>query len=73
MALMMSLPVRIPESNKIVNFPEDWAALIIGDFMIISNASNAEIAPSTCRPPDIKDKRRKSVTGLSLDGNNSLP
>ena len=49
----MSLPVRIPESKKIVNFPEDWAALIIDDFMIISNANNAGIAPSTCRPPNV--------------------
>ena len=52
-ALMMSLPVRIPESKKTVSWPEAWAALIVGDFMIVSNASNAGMAPSTCRPPNV--------------------
>ena len=50
-ALMMSLPVLMPESNKTVSLPSFWAARTLGDFMMSSRASREGIAPSTWRPP----------------------
>ena len=43
-------PVRIPQSNKTVNAPPAW---IVSDFMIVSNASNDGIAPSTSDNDDL--------------------
>lgn len=51
MALMMSLPVRIPESNRTVSFPLVCASMIFGEAQILSSAHIAGIEPSICRPP----------------------
>ena len=37
-ALRMSLPVRIPESKRIVNVPACWASRIASDWQILSSA-----------------------------------
>ena len=50
-ALMTSLPSRMPESNRTVNFPSFWALSTLGEAVIFSRAENVEIAPSICRPP----------------------
>jgi hypothetical protein len=50
-ALMMSLPVRMPESNRTVNLPCSCARRTLDDAVIFSRALNEPMAPSTCRPP----------------------
>jgi hypothetical protein len=51
-ALRISLPVRMPESKRTVNFPVLCASRTLDDCITISSASSAPMDPSTWRPPD---------------------
>ena len=51
MALMTSLPVRMPESKRTVKLPSSWALRTLEHAVIFSRAENEAMAPSSCRAP----------------------
>ena len=65
MALIMSLPVRMPESNRTVSFLDFWAAMMVDDWQIKSRARSEGMAPSTCLPPEetgqMKVRRNRKI------------
>src|SRR5216683_4146764 len=65
MALMTSLPVRMPESKRTVNLPCSWPRRTLDDAVIFSRALNEPIAPSICRAPAKQKKERTGCDSIS--------